>query len=140
MVLSSGSAGSTGGDASGGGTAVSASGGNPGTRPGTGGANTGTGGPSPSAASCPTYQDDFLPQVNAPICSNCHQGNGRLLDWGMYSTASTSCASIGSKVANGSMPPPRSGYSLTSAQRSLVASWVRLGCPQTKSDLPSTCN
>jgi hypothetical protein len=106
--------------------------------PGMGGAN--AGGQSSSAASCPTYQDDFLPQINAPVCSKCHQGTPRLPDWGSYSTASASCFSIGSKVANGSMPPRGSGYSLTTAQRSLVASWVMLGCPQSKSNLPSSCN
>ncbi len=81
-----------------------------------------------------------MPQINAPVCSKCHQGNSKLPDWGVYSKAKASCSSIGSKVANGSMPPSRSGYSLTAAQRSLVASWVKLGCPQTKSDLPSSCN
>lgn len=98
-----------------------------------------TGG-SPSAATCPTYQDDFLPQVNAPVCSKCHPGNGRLPDWGVYSQAQANCSSIGSKVASGSMPPRSSGYSLSAAQRALVASWVKLGCPRTKSNLPGTCN
>ena len=75
-----------------------------------------------------------------PVCSKCHDGNGRLPDWSVYSQAQSSCASIGSKVASGSMPPPGSGYSLSTAQRSLVASWVMLGCPETIGNLPSTCN
>ena len=101
---------------------------------------TGTGGQSTSAASCATYEDDFLPQINTPVCSKCHQTGTRLADWSVYSQAKASCTQIGSRVASGAMPPPRSGYTLTAAQRTLVASWVRLGCPQTMSDLPSTCN
>jgi hypothetical protein len=144
MVSSSGGASTTGGasaENSTGGTSIKGSGGNPVRPPPAGGsANVGTGGSTSGTASCPTFQDDFLPQINAPVCSKCHQGSGRLPDWGQYSTALASCSRIGSQVASGSMPPRGSGYSLSSAQRSLVANWVKLGCPNTKSDLPSTCN
>jgi hypothetical protein len=98
----------------------------------------GAAGQSASAASCPTYDDEFQPQINAPVCSKCHQSSARLADWGVYSQAKANCATIGSRVASGAMPPPRSGYTLSAARRSLVASWVRLGA-QTASDLPSTC-
>ena len=131
-----------------GGQASSSGGASAGGRPSAGGstsaggsAKTGGGaaGQSATAMSCPTYMDDFLPQIHTPVCSKCHQGSGRLGDWGVYSQAKANCATIGARVASGAMPPARSGYTLTSAQRSLVASWVRLGCPQTASDLPSTC-
>ena len=102
--------------------------------------STGAGGQSTTAASCPTYVDDFLPQIHTPVCSKCHQTGTRLADWGVYAQAKASCTQIGSRVASGAMPPPRSGYTVTAAQKALVASWVRLGCPQTASDLPSTCN
>jgi hypothetical protein len=84
--------------------------------------------------------DDFLLQINAPVCSKCHQGMARVGDWGVYSQAKANCAAIGSRVASGAMPPARSGYTLSAVQRSLVANWVRIGCPQMASDRPSTCN
>jgi hypothetical protein len=37
------------------------------------------------------------------------------------------------------MPPKNSGLTLTADQRTLVADWVRLGCPQADSDLPASC-
>ena len=136
-----GEASSNGGVAEGGGGAAAGRTG-AGGRARTGGAtstSTGAAGQSASAMSCPTFADDFVPQVNAPVCSKCHQTMARLADWGVYSVTKANCAAIGSRVASGAMPPPRSGYTLSAAQRSLVASWVRLGCPQTASDLPSTC-
>jgi len=104
------------------------------------GASVGAGGQSASTVACPTYQDDFLPQINTPVCGKCHGVMARIADWGVYSQAKASCGTIGSRVASGAMPPRNSGATLTTAQRSLVASWVRLGCPQTKTDLPTTCN
>jgi hypothetical protein len=125
-----------------GGTGAAASAG----APANGGSNTqgtmitfGTGGQAAMPASCPTYADDFIPQINTPVCSKCHQGGGRTPDWGNYSQAKANCSTIGSRVASGAMPPARSGYTLTAAQKTLVADWVRLGCPQSKTDLPSSC-
>jgi hypothetical protein len=140
-VATGGSPSTGGGTAAGGATATA--GATAGRARGNGGSTattTGAAGQSASTASCPTYVDDFQPQVNGPVCSKCHQSGGRLADWGVYSQAKANCSTIGSRVASGAMPPPRSGYSLSAAQRALVASWVRLGCPQTTSELPSTCN
>jgi hypothetical protein len=130
-----------GGDASFGGASGAPTGSSPGgtgnnVTPGGGGTSGGTG--SPSAPNCPTYDGDFLPSVNAPVCSNCHTG-GKLPNWATYSTAKASCTTIGSRVASGSMPPKGSGLTLTAAQRALVADWVRLGCPEAESNLPASC-
>src|SRR5262249_30786189 len=61
-------------------------------------------------------------------------------NWGVYSTAASACSLIGSRVASGAMPPRGSGFSLGSSEMSLVAEWVRLGCPETKSNLPASCS
>src|SRR5262249_55089765 len=89
-------------------------------------ASTSTHPPSGGNASCPTYDDDFLPKVYTPICSTCHSATSQVPNWGVYSTAKASCAAIGSRVASATMPPPRSGLSLSADQKSLVADWVRL--------------
>jgi hypothetical protein len=112
--------------------------GTPGT-PGAGAAGAGTPGGGGTATPCPTYVDDFLPSINAPVCSHCHGSDPGLPNWGVYSRASASCALIGSKVAAGTMPPRNSGLSLSAGQRSLVAAWVALGCPNTASDTPASC-
>lgn len=96
----------------------------------------GAGGQSSMPASCPTYVDDFIPQINTPVCAKCHMGGGRTPDWGTYSQVKANCSVIGSRVASGAMPPPRSGYTMTAAQKTLVADFVRAGCPQTMSDCP----
>jgi hypothetical protein len=108
-----------------------------------GGATSSTGGtssrpPSSGAPSCPTYDDDFLPKVYTPICSTCHNSTARVPNWGVYATAKASCSLIGSRVASGAMPP-RSSSPLSADQKSLVADWVRLGCPQTMAELPASC-
>jgi hypothetical protein len=107
--------------------------------PPTGGGAGGGGSVVPGAPNCPTYDGDFLPNVHAPVCSKCHGAQSKLPDWGTYSVAKASCAGIGSRVASGSMPPRNSGLTLTAEQRSLVADWVCLGCPQAESDLPASC-
>jgi len=56
-----------------------------------------------------------------------------------YSTAKSLCSTIGARVASGAMPPPSSGLSLTSAQKGLVAEWVKLGCPETPAQASSVC-
>lgn len=93
-----------------------------------------------AAQSCPTYEDDFLPRINAPVCSHCHGLQPRLPNWGVYSQASAACTRIGSSVAQGSMPPRGSGLSLSADQQALVAEWVQLGCPETAAALPNSCN
>jgi hypothetical protein len=95
-----------------------------------------TGGGAPS---CPTYDDDFLPQVHVPVCSKCHGADPKLPDWGVYATASGACSLIGSQVGANHMPPASSGLSLTSAERTTVLDWVRIGCPKTKADTPASC-
>jgi hypothetical protein len=92
------------------------------------------------SASCPTFQDDFLPQIHTPVCSKCHGSDPRLRNWGDYATAASACGRIGAAVGGGSMPPRSSGLSLTADQRALVANWVSLGCPESASTLPASCS
>lgn len=110
----------------------------PGTIPGFG-APQGTASTPASSNGCPTYEDDFLPKIHTPICSNCHGRDPQLRNWGVYATAASACGRIGSVVAGGSMPPRSSGLSLNATQAALVAEWVSLGCPQSASTVPSSC-
>jgi hypothetical protein len=123
--------------------AASTPGGGTTTGPGSGRGSTapGSGGTSSAAApNCPTYDDDFLPDVHTPVCSHCHDADQKKLpDWGQYSQALAACSKIGSFVASGDMPPPSSGLSLDAAQKAMVAAWVKLGCPETANDLPASC-
>lgn len=106
-----------------------------------GAAGAGTTAPGASAAqNCPTYQDDFVPQVYEPVCSKCHDGsNSKAPNWGQYSVASASCGTIGDLVASGAMPPASAKLPLDAAQKALVAAWVGLGCPENASALPASC-
>lgn len=127
-TASGGSAASTAG-----GSAAAANGGVP-SAGGAGGAP-GTAGPA-----CVSYADGFLPQVHQPVCSNCHGVRDGLPDLGVAATARSECSRIGDLVRRGVMPPDGSGYVLTEGQRSLVADWVALGCPETAAEAAGSCS
>jgi hypothetical protein len=112
--------------------------------PSAGGSTAGTGGASAGGTSanpktCPSYADGFLPLVHQPICSNCHGQQKGIPDWAQPSVAIAECSTIGNMVANGLMPPDGSGYALTAAQRTLVADWVAIDCPETAAEAASVC-
>lgn len=96
-------------------------------------------GGSTSLPSCIGYEDGFLPRVHAPVCSNCHGAEENLPDFGVAATAKRSCANIGELVRRGVMPPDGSGYALGPEQRTLVADWVALACPQTAAEAAGQC-
>jgi mono/diheme cytochrome c family protein len=90
--------------------------------------------------SCVTYADDFGPRVHQPICGNCHGAKAGLPDFGVPAVARSACANIGNVVRRGIMPPDGSGYVLTPEQRTLVADWVALGCPETAAGAMGSCS
>jgi hypothetical protein len=98
----------------------------------TGGAQ-GAGSTPAGGPSCATYAD-FAARVHEPVCSNCHGVRDGLPDFGVPAIARARCSTIGDLVRRGVMPPDGSGYVLGPEQRTLVADWVALGCPEIAAD------
>jgi len=92
--------------------------------------------PGAAATACASYDTGFLPLVHDPVCSGCHAGGGNLPRFEPFAQAEARCALIGQRVASGQMPP-RGG--LSAEQKTVVASWVALDCPETAADAAALC-
>jgi hypothetical protein len=68
--------------------------------------------------------------IVSDVCNVCHQNEDTgavLIDWSDYDQAVERAQALGSRTKDGSMPPPGTGFTLTSVEIATIDRWISTG-------------
>jgi len=96
--------------------------------------------PGPPGVDCEAVDVPTFAEVSAfDVCTNCHNSaltgpdrNGAPVGYNfdVYESAAAHASEMVTQVSGGFMPPPSSGFSITTAQKDELFAWAECGTPE----------